>query len=346
MTGGLIRSADRIEDILKKIGDDHNTAEPSVDVTLLKLNVLIQRALQDYFPQTKQIDFRFDLPEKTPEETGTGRATVSIFLYDIQEDLQMRSGESRRYNPATGKQAPGLVHVRCCYLLTYWPGSEDPGYEKPDNEPAWVMNRVLNALLNRRTFTELPGSYTQVIPPSEHLNSLGTFWQALGNKPRLCLSYSVTVPMQLQPANEKEVPPIRTVITKLDGQAAGDALEQASADLWQNLCNMLCEQASPTSRETILRELGRVVLRCVPIKPEQVEPQAINHSYLLLMVSGVTTKEHKTALIQALLVPPVVVEAAGPQEVNSSWSKTYSIGGVQMAVEKADFDKLIAVPEL
>ncbi len=332
MAGELISRVDPIEAILKAIEDENSTAEPSVDVILLKLNALIQRTLQGYFHHTNQIEFRFDLPEKTPET-----ATVSIFLYDVQEDLQMRQGESRRYDPATGTQAPGLVHVRCCYLLTYWPGSEHINYEEPDNEPAWAMNRVLNALLNRRTFTELPGSYTRVIPPSEHLNSLGTFWQALGNKPRLCLSYAVTVPMQLLGEKKVETPPIRSTNTKLDIQDAGDALEQASADLWQRMCSTLCEQ-DQNNRKTILRELGRVVLRCVPIKLNQGAP------YLRLMISGVTTEARKAALLREL---GDLQAKSGAQKISEGWSQiTYNVGGTAMAVKEAEVDQLTTIAVL
>ncbi|GEM77079.1 Pvc16 family protein [Vibrio sagamiensis] len=36
------------------------------------------------------------------------------------------------------------------------------------------------------------------MPPKEELNSLGNFWQALGDKPRMVLNYSVTLPIELE----------------------------------------------------------------------------------------------------------------------------------------------------
>ncbi len=162
----------------------------------------------------------------------------------------MRSGESRRYNDTTGKFAPGFVHVRCCYLFIYWPGnSQDTKHDKPDSESSRAMNRVLNAVLSRRTFANLPGSYTRVIPPQEQLNSLGNFWQSMDNKPKLCLSYSVTVPVQLKGGEQINPPKDRIVV--LDNQDAGDALELVSVALWQRLCNALCEKDA-ANRATIL----------------------------------------------------------------------------------------------
>ncbi len=188
-----------------------------IDTTVVELNKSIEAALKKYFTQTHTVEFTFDLPDpKHPPQV----ATISVFLYDVQEDLQLRTGEGRRYDPATGIIAPGLAHVRCCYLLTYWSpvgDAEDAPYEGPDSEAMRAMNRVLNALLHHRTFDNLPGSYTRVIPMQERLNSLGTFWQAMDNKPCLCLSYAVTVPVALR-SEESVSSPVNASVVTLDSQ--------------------------------------------------------------------------------------------------------------------------------
>jgi len=63
------------------------------------------------------------------------------------------------------------------------------------------MNQVINALINNRELKDFPTSYTRVIAPQE-LTNLSHFWQALGNKPRLCLNFSATVPVQLTDLDE------------------------------------------------------------------------------------------------------------------------------------------------
>jgi hypothetical protein len=70
------------------------------------------------------------------------------------------------------------------------------------------MNQVLNALINNRQLTGIPGAFTRVIPPKEELNSLGNFWQSLGNRPRLVLNYAVTVPVSQTGRRTDEVPEV------------------------------------------------------------------------------------------------------------------------------------------
>jgi hypothetical protein len=166
------------------------------DETLINLNRSIESALNKYLPEGVAI--RFDLPAK---DENSDIPTVCVFLFDIQEDLQLRAGEGRQYVQATGKLLPGYVNIRCRYLITYFEPPQSKSSDSPasraDSQALRMINNVLNALVNQRTFLDLPGSYTQVIPPTEQLNSLGNFWQAVGNTPRLCLSYMVTVPLRL-----------------------------------------------------------------------------------------------------------------------------------------------------
>ena len=44
----------------------------------------------------------------------------------------------------------------------------------------------------------MPTTRARVMLPKEELNSLGNFWQALGDKPRMELNYSVTLPIELE----------------------------------------------------------------------------------------------------------------------------------------------------
>lgn len=166
------------------------------DTTLIELNVAIEAALREYLPT--DVAIRFDLP---PKDSTPDVPTVCVFLYDIQEDLQLRVGERRQYVSATGQFVPGYVNIRCCYLVTYFEVAQSSSSDSPssqaNSQSLIIINNVLNALVNHRSFSSLPGAYLRVIPPSEQLNSLGNFWQAVGNTPRLCLSYMVTVPLKL-----------------------------------------------------------------------------------------------------------------------------------------------------
>ncbi len=179
------------------------------DNAIIEVNNALNTVLSQYLNTNgNKIDIRFDLPEINSIQS---EPTVSVFLYDINEDLQLRAAEPRRYNPITSTLLPGWVNINCHYLITYWdankPSSDSSSPDsQPNNQAAQVMTRVLNALINNRQLTGIPGAYTRIIPQQENLNSLGNFWQALGNRPRLSLMYSITVPMKLQDIKDNITP--------------------------------------------------------------------------------------------------------------------------------------------
>ncbi|PXX59080.1 Protein of unknown function [Pseudomonas sp. LAMO17WK12:I10] len=175
-------------------------AQTDSNMIVIEVNKALQTALTGYL--YSDVTVRFDLPdpENLPPEP-----VVSVFLYDIYEDLELKMGESRAY--IGGVLQPAKVNVCCNYLITYWDSSQavsnDSPSGAPDNQAMLVMNQVLNALINNRQLPSIPGAYTRVIPPKdEGLFSLGSFWQSLGNRPRLLLNYAVTVPVSLTNKND------------------------------------------------------------------------------------------------------------------------------------------------
>ncbi|PHM60378.1 DUF4255 domain-containing protein [Xenorhabdus ishibashii] len=171
------------------------------DNIIITINESLFSILNQYLnAKGNNIDIRFDLPEINSIQS---EPTVSVFLYDIHEDLQLRSSEARSYDYVRKVLSPGWININCNYSITYWdvskPSNDSSSPDsKPDNQAIQVMTRVLSALVNNRQLKDIPHSYTKVIPPQENFNSLGNFWQALGNRPRLSLFYSITVPMKLQ----------------------------------------------------------------------------------------------------------------------------------------------------
>lgn len=172
------------------------------DNAIIEVNRAILVALSEYVDGS--VDIRFDLPEP---DVPPSQPTVSVFLYDIYEDLQLRTAESRPYYG--GILLPGRVNVCCNYLIMYWdkPATEGSPDRLPNNQSTVIMNQVLNTLINNRQLTGIPGAFTRVIPPKEELNSLGNFWQSLGNRPRLVLNYAVTVPVS-QTDRNVEIPEV------------------------------------------------------------------------------------------------------------------------------------------
>ncbi|WP_158628721.1 Pvc16 family protein [Dyella choica] len=169
------------------------------NMTIIEVNRALRDALRTYVQNDVLISFELPDPGNLPSVP-----TVSVFLYDVHEDLQLRVGESRAYSG--GALLPAKVNVCLNYLITYWDSSQSRSADGPGGEPAnqsiIVMNQVLNALINNRVLQGLPNVYTKVMPPKQDLFSLGTFWQSLGNKPRLLLNYVATVPIPLTDHND------------------------------------------------------------------------------------------------------------------------------------------------
>jgi hypothetical protein len=167
---------------------------------------------------------------RVPETVNAQK--VSVFLYDVHEDLDVRLGEARGVDDAAGCWRPPRMFVRFSYLITCWRRANDEGAtEVPENEPETrnggggsaadkespalrLPQIVLDALLRNRTLKTIPGAFCRVLPPSESLDALGQFWQALkGNNPRLCISYAVTLPVDVPMPSNAGTPDVGPVLS-------------------------------------------------------------------------------------------------------------------------------------
>ena len=188
---------------------------------IIKLNTALEDVLN--VGLGTDVIIRFDLPKlDSPVESPT----VSVFLYQLTEDLELREGEPRQYVKADKKYAVANVYLRCSFLITYWDPSD--GVETaqgPDSQQMKVISWITGALINNR---ELPdgGSLFSRLMPSEHLNSLGNFWQALGNRPRLCLTYDATIRVPLN-GPEKDLGPVGVI--KVEASHLPDPTEEQEA---------------------------------------------------------------------------------------------------------------------
>ena len=194
------------------------------DQAILNANTALYNVIKDYLPEDQTIDVVFDLPDmdKLPSDP-----TLSVFLYEIHEDLQLRTGQVRGVKIANDNKTATInsswVNVNCNYLITYWDTTETVGQGSPgsssSSQAITIMNYVVNALINNRQLVtdDLPYSYVRMIAPKDELNSLGNFWQSLGNKPRLSLQASVTVPLML---NNQQDNILTVQSTEVDAQQA------------------------------------------------------------------------------------------------------------------------------
>lgn len=250
------------------------------------VNKALEAVLKTYLDSESSgtIDIRFDLPEINSTQSTP---TVSVFLYDVHEDLQMRQSEPARLNVTSSALRAGWVNLSCSYLITYWEaqsvGSDGSGPDSgPDSQAVNIITRTLQALLNNRELSGIAGAYSRIIPPQENLSSLGSFWQALGNRPRLSLMYSVTLPILLDNSLPQTL--VKTVSSEIV-QTANVDIKALNALLWQTLCEQVGAGAE--------QKLARVRLTS---EPQTTEDSDVATLKVNLVLSGLVDKSNKTDL--------------------------------------------------
>ena len=162
----------------------------------------------------------FDRPT---EQFKPSQTSVDVFLYDIRENVELRSNEPivERQNGQALIHAPPM-RVACSYLITAWPVGVS-GDELFLQEHR-LLSQALQVLSRYPTIPQefLQGSLRQQEPPlpmlTSHIDSLkttGEFWTALGNQLRPSISVTVTISMETF-IPEPPVPLVVAVDVKLE----------------------------------------------------------------------------------------------------------------------------------
>jgi hypothetical protein len=143
----------------------------------------------------------FDLPDPT-WRGGLSKLTVNCYLYDVHENLEMRTHEPLvvRNGPTAARVTPP-VRVDCAYCITAWSlALTDAVLEEHD-----LLAQVLMVLLQNPTIPAamLQGSLVGQIPPYPTVIASADgvvknhpqFWTALDQKLKPSLNYIVTLAM-------------------------------------------------------------------------------------------------------------------------------------------------------
>jgi hypothetical protein len=161
------------------------------------LAALLEQELPSELLATTQISFA------APDGESVGsKPAINLFLYDVRENLELRSGVDsfERRGDGTAVRLPPAVRVDCSYLITFWP-RETGEQSSPRNEHRY-LGKVMTALLRHRKLPAavLQGELAGQEPPlhavslqSGYLSNMVGFWQAMGGKPRLAINYTVTI---------------------------------------------------------------------------------------------------------------------------------------------------------
>jgi hypothetical protein len=174
---------------------------------LKDLDESIAALLRDSLPADwkEKVRISFAAPDNQFPPQGVSLPAIDLFLYDVRENLDLRSNDVFVHRGSDGRpeQRRAPVRVDCSYLITAWPGE---GISDPWEDEHRMLGEVMRALLRHPTIPrrmlqgelasqELPLPASSLQPG--RLQSLGEFWQALGGKPKVTLNYTVTVSVDL-----------------------------------------------------------------------------------------------------------------------------------------------------
>jgi hypothetical protein len=189
--------------------------------------VLTSPALTADFPELAGATVVFERPTDT---FNPGSTTIDLFLFDIRENLELRSSEprlERRGAEATLRPAPRRID--CSYLVTAWPVG---GADLPLQEHR-LLGQVLQLLGRIPTVPEafLQGSLAGqtpplpvIVPQIDGLKSPAEFWTAMGSRLRASLTVTVTVSVPFAPAVTGPV--VTTLRNRFGGRGPAGAVEE------------------------------------------------------------------------------------------------------------------------
>src|SRR2546430_11924421 len=155
-------------------------------------------------------DLSFAIPDKNFTPVSKTRTTLDCYLYEINEDRELRSvAPILQRNPdGTIDKPQPPTRIKLSYCVTAW----SPAQPTPDGEPQLaehiLLSQVLEVLLKYPT---LPAGFLQgtlagqqdplpatmvVLPDSSKATS--DFWSAIGGQLRPSLDYKVTIALTYQ----------------------------------------------------------------------------------------------------------------------------------------------------
>jgi Pvc16 N-terminal domain len=176
---------------------------------LHELDQTLGALLKSELPGRDQITVSFAAPD---DAFSVSLPAVDLFLYDIRENLELRSNDDfiEYRNDLTAARIRPPVRVDASYLITAWPGTGGGQSDSSEDEHK-LLSAVMWTLLRH---PRLPRKYLKGSLAAQHLplpvstlqpgrlQSLGEFWQALGGKPKAALNYTVTMPVDVADVEE------------------------------------------------------------------------------------------------------------------------------------------------
>lgn len=159
---------------------------------------------------------RFDLPDSAWRQQVSA-LTVNCYLYDVRENMELRTSEPLLHRSVDGTRASRLrppVRVDCAYSITAWSvATTDPVLEEHR-----VLSQVLLVLLRHRRIPQAdlqgsmatqPSPFPLVVAAPDTSRNMPEFWKALDQELKPSLNYVITLAMWLDPVpSESQLTPV------------------------------------------------------------------------------------------------------------------------------------------
>ncbi len=163
------------------------------------LRVLLKKGLPPALADQVQISFATPDDQFPPQSVML--PAIDLFLYDIRENLELRSNEVflDYHSDGSATRTPAPVRIDFSYLITAWPSES---VQVPSEDEHHLLGEVMRVLVRYKQIPEtmLQGELMDQNPSLPvisfqpgRLQSLGEFWQALGGKPKVALNLQVTL---------------------------------------------------------------------------------------------------------------------------------------------------------
>ena len=191
------------------------------------LDKTLEHLLQSEFGATLPFDLSFAIPDKNFTPVSKNQPTLDCYLYEINEDRELRSVApvlQRNIDGTIGKMLPS-PRIKLSYCITAWsPAQQTPG-GGPQLDEHTLLSQVLEVLFKYPTLPagvlqgtltgQDPLPYTTVVLPDTS-KSTSDFWSAIGGELRPSIDYKVTVSLTYQVPSTG--PMVTTIVTSFGSE--------------------------------------------------------------------------------------------------------------------------------
>ena len=210
----------------------------------LTLKTLLQAQQRPELVRDAEVEF-----DPPGDKYNPSVATINLFLYDVREDLQLRTNVAD-WDPLSGAIRPPPYRLACSYLITTWPGTTARG-EQAIVAQHRLLGEVARVLSGMAAIdgSDLQGSLAAQPYPvpltmshAEPTNNPAQFWAAIGGKLRPAITLTATIalapdaqPVTAYPVSTSTIVLNETAVHRIGGTVrdgtTGDPLPDVALEL-------------------------------------------------------------------------------------------------------------------